>query len=158
MSVTITALFDKRTDASAALRDLRDSYIAVATVDVVSADCAGWGEESVRVSGVTEGGIPVNTETEGAYLRALQSLGVRAVSHFAPVIVTCGWGEGEKWSSDSEADLTTALARGDFGDDTVRTFLDGVRRGGSVVRISVADEDAVRARAILSDNHLSIAA
>ncbi len=158
MALTITALFDRRSDASAALRDLRSAYIAVATIDIVSTDCAGWSEEGIRASGIAEGGIPVNTETSSAYLKALQSLGLRAVSHFAPVVISQGWSEADDWKPESEADLTDVLTDGDLDADTARIFLDGVRRGGSVVRITVAESDAKRARAILIDNHLSIAA
>ena len=165
MTRTITRLFDSRSDAEAAVRDIEALGIPHDDISIIAkhteaaegrsfASRDGDGENDA-VEGAGKGAAAGGAIGAGAGL--LAGLGLLAIPGLGPV-VAAGW-----LASTAVGALAGAAAGGAAGgilgalkdagvdEKDAHVYAEGVRRGGALVSVRVEDDEADRVEAALSD-------
>lgn len=175
MTQTVTRLFDTHTEALTAVNRLQESGINESAISIVSNNADDWhgkhhsaGHDSGPLGGRDGDGDGENDAAEGASKGAttggllgggaglLAGLGMLAIPGLGPV-VAAGW-----LASTAVGAAVGALAGGATGgllgalkdaghtDDEAHVYLEGVRRGGTLVSVRTDDSDRERIENLLS--------
>lgn len=154
---TIARLFDDHATAEAAVRDLESAGFSDSDISLVrrQGDTAGTGKDTDTSGagiGATIGGVV------GGGAGLLAGLGLMAIPGLGPV-VAAGWlvaalaGAG---AGAAAGGLLGALTDAGVTEEEAHVYAEGVRRGGSLVTVRVADEArATQAEQLLS-RHQSV--
>jgi hypothetical protein len=168
MTRTITRLFDNRSQAEAAVRNLEAMGISHDDLSIVSHGGQSAGEdrsflnrdadgdgENDAAEGAGKGAATGGALGAGAGL--LAGLGMLAIPGLGPV-VAAGW-----LASTAVGAVAGALAGGATGgllgalkdagvdEDDANVYAEGVRRGGTIVAVRTDDTNAARVEQLLND-------
>jgi len=166
MTRTVTRLFDSRSQAEAAVRDLEASGIPTERLSIVAAESrAGEARSFAADSDVEdEGSETLEGAGQGAGVGAaiggglglLAGLGALAIPGVGPV-VAAGWlGSTLAGAATGAAvggvtgGILGALKDAGVADEDAHVYAEGVRRGGAIVSVRTDDDDAFRAQEILA--------
>lgn len=163
MTKTVTRLFDRHTDALAAVRDLKNAGIDDDRISLVASNTGNWHDGSLRDSdgdgesdaaegagkGATTGGLI------GGGAGLLAGLGMLAIPGLGPV-VAAGWlvstavgAAVGAVAGGAAGGILGALKDAGHTDEEANVYAEGVRRGGSLVSVRVDDNDAMRVDGLL---------
>lgn len=168
MSRTITRLYDTHTEALGAVEDLERSGIDRDRISLVSNNSDNWHDGQRREGPLGDAnGDGDNDVADGAGKGAttggligggaglLAGLGMLAIPGLGPV-VAAGWlvstAVGAAIGATAGAatgGLLGALKEAGHTDEEANVYSEGVRRGGTLVSVKAADDDAARIEQIL---------
>lgn len=156
----ISALYDNRADAVAAVRELNDHGVSSKNISMVASDAAG---EYARYHGeVIPEDMPADDTIEGAATGALLGgvggllvgLAALAIPGLGPIVAAgpiaaalTGAGVGA-----ATGGVLGALVDLGYDDDRAGYYAEGVRRGGTLVTVHAEDYDTSKVSNIL-DRH-----
>ncbi len=163
MTRTISGLYDSYDDAEAVVRDLKTAGISEQHISMVANNTgdsfiarhkqgneAGQGAENGAALGVVLGG--------GAGL--LTGLGLLAIPGVGPV-VAAGWlvatavgALGGGVVGGAGGGMIGAMIGNGIAEETANVYVEGIRRGGTLVTVQVDDRLAPTAEAIMHEYHL----
>jgi len=155
MTQTLTRLFDNRSDAESAVRDLESAGIRHDDISIIAGNGTGDG----TVDSVDDDGDVSRGTTTGAALGGagglLAGLGLLAIPGLGP-IVAAGWlvatvagaGIGAAGGA-ATGGIVGALKHSGHTDEEANVYSEGVKRGGNLVSVRVDDAQASRALDIL---------
>lgn len=171
MTVTISRLYDDYAAASRAVRDLEAAGVPNSDVSLVASNADNWysGErgKSGRIDRDRDG---VDDRAEGAAAGAgigatvggaaglLAGLGLLAIPGIGPV-VAAGWlisTAAGALAGGTTGGVIGALTQAGVSDEDAHVYAEGVRRGGTLVSVRVADRDRARVEAILDRSAVDI--
>lgn len=180
MTRTITRLFDSHTEAASAVEALERAGIGHDRISLISSNADGWHEDHRHADGRAAGPGDLNRDGEddiaegaskgaatGALLGGgaglLAGLGILAIPGLGPV-VAAGWlvsavaGATIGTVAGSAAGgLLGALKETGHSEADAHVYVEGVRRGGSLVSVRAGDDDAERIASVL-DAHRGVGA
>lgn len=160
MAKTLVALYDTMEAATETVRDLQANGVARDDISVVARNAAGTGTETVtddagEGSASGAGAGAVGGTVLGGGLGLLVGLGALAIPGIGPVVAagtlatvlgTTALGAG---IGAAAGGLVGALVGSGVPEEDAHVYSEGVRRGGTLVTVSVADEMTDNAVAIL---------
>ena len=155
--LTITALFDDYTDAAAAVRELEAAGLPPSDIAIVANDAHGRhaAGKAAHVGQEAEVGLEVGA-TVGGVGGLLAGLGLLAIPGLGPV-VAAGWlaativgAVGGGVIGAAAGGLVGALTSAGVSEEDAHAYAEGVRRGGTLVTVRVADPMASSTRDILT--------
>ena len=165
MTRTVTRLFDSRTEAEAAVRDLEAAGIPTDRLSIIAADArAGEARSFTSERDADEGSETLEGAGQGAGVGAaigggvglLAGLGALAVPGLGPVLAA-GWlGTTIAGAATGAAvggvtgGILGALKDAGVNEEDAHVYAEGVRRGGSIVSVRVDDDDVGRVDDILT--------
>jgi uncharacterized protein (TIGR02271 family) len=168
MAKTVVGLFDSRQHAEMAVQDLMDAGFARNDISVVAqnaSDLAADGQRSVGTSTGNESGEGAAAgagigAVAGGVLGLLVGIGALAIPGIGPVLaagpLAAAIGSGAAGTLIGAAGgaatggLLGALVGAGIPDEDANLYAEGVRRGGTLVTVSAADDMAMRASDILN--------
>jgi hypothetical protein len=158
MSRTITRLFDDYSDAKSAVHELEQVGVPHGDISIVANNAHGHhGVGDVNAHGDVSRGASTGVVLGGVG-GLLAGLGLLAIPGLGP-IVAAGWlastaagaaigGAGGA----ATGSLVGALKNAGHSDDEANVYSEGVRRGGTLVSVRVADDLAPQAESALNSN------
>ncbi len=158
MKRTVTRLFDTRTQAESAVRDVEAMGIAASDLSMVSGRSAGEATRSFAEhndsahdagKGAAAGGVV------GGSVGLLAGLGLLAIPGLGPV-VAAGWlvstavgAVAGAAAGGAAGGLLGGLKDAGVGEDDAHVYAEGVRRGGTLVSARAEESDAARVEQLL---------
>ena len=163
MKRTISGLFDTRDEASAAVTELRKIGIAETDIGLVSNNSNGSHSEDTASDAAGDAGTGAGIGAAvGGVGGLLTGLGLMAIPGVGPV-VAAGWLAATAAGAVAGAvvggaagGLVGALTERGIDKNDAHVYAEGVRRGGSLVTVSVGDEDIEAARSILQRGSIDV--
>ncbi|WP_372398513.1 YsnF/AvaK domain-containing protein [Azospirillum sp. HJ39] len=158
MTKTIVALYDHRSDAETAMRDLHAAGFESSAIDVLShaemtASGPGAGSPGAIDIAATETTTPSIGMVEGMARPGLASGyvagGIGSGLGGSPTGTTTGTGTGA-----SAGGILTRLTGWGVPDQDAQLYAEGVRRGGSLLRVRLDEEDVDRAMDVLERGNI----
>jgi len=166
---TITRLFDTHTEAMDAVSALETAGFRTDDISVISNNTDNWHDrhhvqatgdlnrdgENDTVEGAGKGAATGGVLGVGAGV--LAGLGMLAIPGLGPV-VAAGWlasaavaGAAGAAAGGAVGGILGALKEAGHDDDDAHVYAEGVRRGGTLVSVRVAESERSRAQAILDE-------
>jgi hypothetical protein len=173
MKTTISRLYDDYSSASQAVAELERSGIPHDDISIVANNADNWysGDGGRRATGrVDRDRDGTDDRAEGAAAGAgigatlggaaglLAGLGLLAIPGVGPV-VAAGWlvaTAAGAAAGGATGGIIGALSQAGVSEDDAHVYAEGVRRGGSLVTVRVADGERARVEAILDRNAVNI--
>src|SRR6202048_3422696 len=161
MTVTISRLYDKHSDAQQAVRRLEAAGVPHSDISLVANNSDGWFNSDKKVDRDHDG---VDDRAEGAGKGAgvgagvggaaglLAGLGLLAIPGLGPV-VAAGWLAATAVGAAAGAatgGVVGALTQAGVSEEDAHSYAEGVRRRGTLVSGRVADADRARLDAVLN--------
>jgi len=169
MKVTITRLYDDYYTASHAVADLEAAGLSSSDISLIASNADNWYEDKSKkivdrdhdgVDGRVEGaevGASIGAAIAGG-ASLLAGLGVLAIPGLGPV-VAAGWlvatGVGAV-AGGAAGGIIGALTQMGVSRDEAEVYVEGVRRGGTLLSARVPLEDRGRYEAILNKSSVDI--
>jgi hypothetical protein len=156
MTQTVTALFDRYDDASAAVNQLEAAGIPHSDISIVANNTEGWhkGDRPSDAGGDAGVGAGLGAVAGGG-VGLLTGLGMMAIPGVGPV-VAAGWlvatavgAVAGAVAGGAAGGIVGALTSSGVSETDAHVYAEGVRRGGALVTAHVADNRAAEANAIL---------
>jgi len=160
---TISGLFDDRNDAMAAIGDLLDRGVPRTDISIIANNAGDWYAENSENEAGAEAGASVGAIAGGAG-GLLAGLGLFTIPGIGPVV-------GAGWLMTTAAGAATGAilggAAGGFvawitghgmSESDAHVFAEGLRRGGTLVTVQVADDLVISAEAIFLKHSVDVAA
>jgi len=166
MTVTISRLYDRYTDAQAAVRSLEAAGVSHSDISIVANNSDNWfsGTKKDRDGD----GVDDRTESagKGAGIGAgvggaaglLAGLGLLAIPGLGPV-VAAGWLASTALGAAAGAatgGLVGALTEAGVSKEDAPLYAEGVRRGGTLVSARVPDADRARLDSVLNQSAVNL--
>jgi hypothetical protein len=160
---TLSGLFDTRKDATLAIEDLVERGIDRSAISILSNDSAGWyDEDSEEEAGAEKGaGIGAVAGGAGGLLAGLGMLVIPGIGE----LVAAGWLLSTAAGAAAGAIIGGAtggvvawLMDNGVDERDANVFAEGLKRGGTLVTVEVADELVVAAEAIFLKHGVDTAA
>jgi hypothetical protein len=156
MTQTVTALFDRYEDASAAVRDLESAGIPDSDISMVANNAENWHNADQPSNAPADAGMGAGIgAVAGGGAGLLAGLGMMAIPGVGPV-VAAGWlvatAAGAALGAaagGAVGGIVGALTTSGVPENHAHVYAEGVRRGGTLVTTRVADDRAAEANAIL---------
>ena len=177
MTATISRLFDDRTAAMQAVRQLEAAGLPHSEISIVSSNADNWYAGDKAGSRATTSGATVDRDRDGVDDRAeaagtgagvggtiggaaglLAGLGLLAIPGIGPV-VAAGWLASTAAgvvAGAATGGLIGALTQLGVPENEAHTYAEGVRRGGTMVSARVPDADRLRYEQILDQSSVNI--
>lgn len=167
MTVTISRLYDNRTDAERAVQRLEASGVSHSDISIVANNSDSWYSNDKKPDRDHDG---VDDRAEGAGKGAgigagiggaaglLAGLGLLAIPGLGPV-VAAGWLAATAVGAAAGAatgGLVGALTEAGVSEADAHTYAEGVRRGGTLVSARVAEADRGRLDAVLNESSVNL--
>lgn len=168
MTTTISRLYDRYSDAQAAVGRLESAGVPHSDISIVANNSDSWfAKGNGKVDRDRDG---VDDRAEGAGTGAgigaglggtaglLAGLGLLAIPGVGPV-VAAGWLVATAAGAAAGAatgGIIGALTQSGVSDADAQTYAEGVRRGGTLVTARVADADRARLEAALDQSAINI--
>ena len=166
MSVTISRLYDRYTDAQAAVRSLEAAGVPHSDISIVANNSDNWfggskkdrdgdGVDDRAESAGKGAGIGAGV---GGAAGLLAGLGLLAIPGLGPV-VAAGWLAATAVGAAAGAatgGLVGALTEAGVSKDDAPLYAEGVRRGGTLVSARVPDADRTRLEATLNQSAVNL--
>jgi hypothetical protein len=173
MTTTVSRLYDEYTDAQQAVTDLERAGISRDDISIVASNADNWysdregRDSSGRVDRDRDG---TDDRAEGAGAGAgigaalggaaglLAGLGLLAIPGIGPV-VAAGWlasTAAGAVAGGTAGGIIGALTQAGVSKEDADVYAEGIRRGGTLVSVRVADENRARAEAILDRSAVDI--
>ena len=149
---TVTGLFDTYSEATSAVRSLKDAGIASDDISIVANNSSGEIHDHEDEGGGAATGAGLGVATGGG-IGLLAGLGALAIPGIGPVVAG-GWllttavGAALGLASGS---IVGALLKAGVSEEDAHVYAEGVRRGGTLVTVRAEDAQADTASAILRD-------
>jgi hypothetical protein len=170
MMVTITRLYDDYTTASQAVMDLEAAGVPSKDISLVASNAGSWYESKTRKPKVDRDHDGTDDRVEGAETGAgigavlaggaglLAGLGIMAIPGLGP-IVAAGWlvstGVGAV-AGGAAGGVIGALTQSGASEEEAQIYVEGIRRGGTLLSARVPSEDRARYEAILDRSAVNI--
>ncbi|MEP9377931.1 hypothetical protein ABLE91_14530 [Aquabacter sp. CN5-332] len=164
MTTTVSALFDRYEDATAAVRALEAARVPNSEISMVAnnADDFHRDEHVDKKDVAADAGIGAGIGAAlGGAGGLLTGLGIMAIPGVGPV-VAAGWlvataagAVAGAVAGGAAGGIVGALTEAGVPEDDANVYAEGVRRGGTLVTARVDDADAARLQAIL-EQHKSV--
>src|SRR3978361_1464232 len=166
MSVTISRLYDRYTDAQAAVRSLEAAGVPHSDISIVANNSDNWfggtkkdrdgdGVDDRAESAGKGAGIGAGV---GGTAGLLAGLGLLAIPGLGPV-VAAGWLAANAVGAVAGAatgGIVGALTEAGVSEEDAHSYAEGVRRGGTLVSARVADADRARLDGILNESSVNL--
>jgi hypothetical protein len=167
MTVTISRLYDKYSDAQRAVNALEAAGVPHSDISIVANNSDNWFSSDNKVDRDHDG---VDDRAEGAGKGAgigagvggaaglLAGLGLLAIPGLGPV-VAAGWLAATAVGAAAGAatgGIVGALTEAGVSKEDAPLYAEGIRRGGTLVSARVADGDRARLDAILNQSSVNI--
>jgi hypothetical protein len=160
---TIAGLFDHRDDAMAAITDLLDRGVPRADISILANNAGDWYAEDSESEAGAETGAGLGAIAGGAS-GLLAGLGFLTLPGIGPIV-------GAGWLMTTAAGAATGAILGGAAGGLVawitghgvserdaHVFAEGLRRGGTLVTVQVADDLVIAAEAIFLKHSVDVAA
>lgn len=170
MQVTITRLYDDYATASGAVMDLAAAGLATKDISLIASNASNWYDGKLKQTKHDHDANGVDDRVEGAEVGAgigavlaggaglLAGLGVMAIPGLGPV-VAAGWlaatGLGAVAGA-ATGGIVGALTQAGMSEEDAAVYVEGVRRGGTLLSARVSIEDRARYEAILDRSAVDI--
>jgi hypothetical protein len=170
MEVTITRLYDDYDAASSAVMDLEAAGLQDRHISLIASNASNWYDGKPKKTKHDRDGNGVDDRVEGAEMGAgigavlaggaglLAGLGVMAIPGLGPV-VAAGWlavtGLGAVAGA-AAGGIIGALTQAGVSEEEAAVYVEGVRRGGTLLSARVPAEDRARYEAILDRSAVDI--
>lgn len=167
MTIAISRLYDTYSDAQQAVNDLETAGVPHSDISIVANNSDNWYSTDKKVDRDRDG---VDDRAEGAGTGAgigaglggaaglLAGLGLLAIPGLGPV-VAAGWLAATAVGAAAGAatgGVIGALTEAGVSKDDAETYVEGVRRGGTLVSARVAENERARLDAILDRSAVNI--
>jgi hypothetical protein len=160
MTQTVTGLFDRYEDASAAVSHLEAIGIPHPDISIVANNVERWHEDDRTSEAPADAGIGAGIGAiAGGGAGLLAGLGIMAIPGVGPV-VAAGWlvatavgAVAGAAAGGAAGGIVGALTSSGVSEGDAHVYAEGVRRGGSLVTARVADDRVAEASAILERSH-----
>jgi hypothetical protein len=167
MTVTISRLYDRYTDAQRAVTSLEAAGVPHSDLSIVSNNSDNWYDSDKKIDRDRDG---TDDRAEGAATGAgigagiggaaglLAGLGLLAIPGLGPV-VAAGWLAATAVGASAGAatgGVVGALTQAGISEEDAPLYAEGVRRGGTLVSARVADSDRARFEAILNQSAVDL--
>jgi len=167
MTVTISRLYDKYSDAQQAVQRLEAAGVPHSDISIVANNSDSWFGNDKKVDRDRDG---VDDRAEGAGKGAgigagvggtaglLAGLGLLAIPGLGPV-VAAGWLAATAVGAAAGAatgGVVGALTEAGISREDADSYAEGVRRGGTLVSARVADADRSRLDSILNESAVNL--
>src|ERR1700710_1173974 len=167
MTVTISRLYDRYSDAQNAVRSLEAAGVPHSDISIVANNSDNWFSTDKKVDSDRNG---VDDRAEGAGKGAgigaglggaaglLAGLGLLAIPGLGPV-VAAGWLASTAVGAAAGAasgGIIGALTQSGVSKEDAPLYAEGVRRGGTLVSARVPDADRSRLHTILSQSAVNL--
>ncbi|MDA9520675.1 membrane protein [Bradyrhizobium sp. CCBAU 11434] len=167
MTVTISRLYDKYSDAQRAVQRLEAAGVPHSDISIVANNSDSWFNSDKKVDRDRDG---VDDRAEGAGKGAgigagvggtaglLAGLGLLAIPGLGPV-VAAGWLAATAVGAAAGAatgGVVGALTEAGVSREDADSYAEGVRRGGTLVSARVADADRSRLDSILNESAVNL--
>ncbi|MCG2666536.1 general stress protein [Bradyrhizobium sp. GCM10023182] len=167
MTVTISRLYDKYSDAQRAVQRLEAAGVPHSDISIVANNSDSWFNSDKKVDRDRDG---VDDRAEGAGKGAgigagvggtaglLAGLGLLAIPGLGPV-VAAGWLAATAVGAAAGAatgGVVGALTEAGVSREDADSYAEGVRRGGTLVSARVADADRSRFDSILNESAVNL--
>ena len=166
MTQTVVGLYDKIDDAQKAVRGLREDGFREADISLVAQDMGGQMSRTLVDRPTSAPSAAAGGATAGAMLGGLGGLlvgiGALAIPGVGPVVaagplaaaLTAAIGVGAGAVAGGAAGgVVGALVDMGVPDTDAQYYVEGVRRGGALLTVTVPDDEADRARKTLEQHH-----
>ncbi|MDB5556382.1 MAG: hypothetical protein JWL86_6366 [Rhizobium sp.] len=160
---TIAGLFDDRDDAMAAIGDLLDRGVPRTDISIIANNAGDWYAEDSESEAGAEAGAGIGAIAGGAS-GLLAGLGLFTMPGIGPVV-------GAGWLMTTAAGAATGAilggAAGGFvawitghgvNEGDAHVFAEGLRRGGTLVTVQVADDLVIATEATFLKHSVDVAA
>jgi hypothetical protein len=163
MKVTITRLYDDYATARGSVMDLEAAGLPATDISLIASNASNWYDGKAKRTNHDRDGNGVDDRVEGAEMGAgigavlaggaglLAGLGVMAIPGLGPV-VAAGWlastGLGAVAGA-AAGGVIGALTQAGVSEEEAAVYVEGVRRGGTLLSARVPAEDRARYEAIL---------
>jgi len=169
MTVTISRLYDTYGEGERAVRDLESAGLSSSDISIVANNADGW-YQADRTHRVDRDHDGVDDRAEGAAkgagigaglggaVGALTGLGLLAIPGVGPV-VAAGWlvaTAAGAAAGGATGGIIGALSQAGVSKEEAHVYVEGVRRGGTLVTARVQDADRTRYAAILDRSSVNI--
>lgn len=170
MKVTITRLYDDYTTARGAVTDLEAAGLPANEISLVASNASNWYGGKPKKTKHDRDGNGTDDRVEGAEMGAgigavlaggaglLAGLGVMAIPGLGPVVAV-GWlvstGLGAVAGA-AAGGIVGALTQAGVSEEEAAVYLEGVRRGGTLLSARVPEGDRARYEAILDRSAVDI--
>src|ERR1700704_5481152 len=167
MTVTISRLYDKHTDAQQAVRRLESAGVPHSDISIVANNSDSWFSPDKKVDRDHDG-VDDRAESagKGAGIGAglggaaglLAGLGLLAIPGLGPV-VAAGWLASTAVGAAAGAatgGIVGALTEAGVSDEDAHVYAEGIRRGGTLVSARVADADRTRLDGVLNESAVNL--
>lgn len=160
---TIAGLFDDRNDAIAAIDDLLERGVPRADISIVANNAGDWYAENSESEAGAETGAGLGAIAGGAG-GLLAGLGLLTIPGIGPVI---GAGWLMTTAAGAAAGAILGGAAGGFvawltgqgvDESDAHVFAEGLRRGGTLLTVAVADDLVIAAEAIFLKRRVDVGA
>jgi hypothetical protein len=170
MTVTISRLYNNYGDARRAVRNLETAGVKHGDISVIASNAENWydkdkgdtypdrdldgKDDRAEAAGA---GAGIGAATGGA-IGALTGLGLMAIPGVGPV-VAAGWLVSTLAGAAAGAatgGVLGALTQAGVSNDDAQVYAEGLRRGGAVVSVRVADADAARLQAVMDQSSVRL--
>jgi hypothetical protein len=156
MTQTLTALFDRYEDASLAVRNLETMGIPDSDISIVANNAEKWHRTDEPSSTASNAGVGAGIgAVAGGGVGLLTGLGMMAIPGVGPV-VAAGWlvatavGAAVGGAAGGAGGgIVGALTNSGVPENHAHVYAEGVRRGGTLVTVHVADERVNEANRVL---------
>jgi len=167
MTVTISRLYDKYSEAERAVSSLEAAGVPHSDISIVANNSDNWFKSDKKVDRDHDG---VDDRAEGAGKGAgigagvggaaglMAGLGLLAIPGLGPV-VAAGWLAATALGAAAGAatgGVVGALTEAGVSKDEAPLYAEGIRRGGTLVSVRVADADRARMEGILNQSSVNM--
>ncbi len=171
MTVTISRLYNSRTEAQAAVRDLEAAGVSHGDISILVSNADNAYDEKTksypdrdldgtddRAEGAAAGGGI--GAAAGGTVGLLTGLGLMAIPGVGPV-VAAGWLvatlAGAAAGGAAGGIIGALTQQGGLSNEEAEVYAEGLRRGGAVVSARVKDEDGARLQAVMDRSAVVVA-
>jgi hypothetical protein len=170
MTITISRLYDKYTDAQRAVANLEAAGVPHSDLSIVANNSDNWYSADKTGTRVDRDGDGVDDRAEGAAKGAgvgaglggaaglLAGLGLLAIPGLGPV-VAAGWLASTALGAAAGAatgGVVGALTQAGVSKEEAPLYAEGIRRGGTLVSARVAEADRARFETILNQSAVNL--
>jgi hypothetical protein len=170
MEVTITRLYDDYTSASGAVTDLEAAGLPANDISLIANNASNWYDGKPEKTKHDRDGDGVDDRVEGAQMGAgigavlaggaglLAGIGVMAIPGLGPVVAV-GWLVSTSLGAVAGAaagGIIGALTQSGVSEEEAAVYVEGVRRGGTLLSARVPAEDRARYEEILDRSAVDI--
>ena len=163
MTTTVTSLFKDRNDAVAAVRELKAAGVAEREISLVTNRPEGQSEERSAGDRTVDNNMAETGAADGAAIGGvlgggaglLAGLGALTIPGLGPVIAA-GWlvttAIGAAVGA-SGGGVIGALVGAGVDNDDAQVYVEGIKRGGTLVSVRVSDDEVPTIEAIMTKYH-----